>query len=132
LPFSRDLKKEVERSGVGVNDFFIRVKSYSGTSSGEISFEGNEDNLEGKDLLIIEDIIDTGKTVEFLIDYLLDKKGAKSVKVISLLSKPSKIICDVNIDYLGMEIPDEFVIGYGLDFNEKYRELDLIRRLKNN
>tara|TARA_Y100000310_G_scaffold224068_1_gene225924 strand:- start:206 stop:760 length:555 start_codon:yes stop_codon:yes gene_type:complete len=130
LPFSRDLIKKVsgELGVVKVNDYFIKLSSYSGTESmGEICLEGDlNGNLEGRKVLVVEDIVDSGQTMRFLRDYLLNQKKVEKVGVVSLLSKPSRRTCEVNIDYLGKEIPDKFVIGYGLDFDGKYRNLDFL------
>ncbi|MFH1451650.1 MAG: phosphoribosyltransferase family protein [archaeon] len=126
LPFSRDLRREIEGLGRKVRDYSIKVKSYEGMKSGDLTFEGVEENFSGRDIYIVEDIVDSGRTMDFLINYLLKEKGAQSVKVVSLLSKPSKREVDVPIDYLGIEIEDKFVIGYGLDYDGKYRELDFI------
>jgi hypoxanthine phosphoribosyltransferase len=130
FPFSRDLIKKVsgEGGGIKINDYFIKLNSYSGTkSTGEICIVKDlNDNLEGRKVLIIEDIVDSGQTINFLREYLLNQKKVEEVRVVSLLSKPSRRICEVDIDYLGKEIPDKFVIGYGLDFDGKYRNLDFL------
>ena len=81
------------------------------------------------DILIVEDIIDSGKTLSYLVDYLL-LKGAKSVRTCTLLDKPSRREVEFHSDYVGKEIPDEFVVGYGLDFAEQYRALPYIGVLK--
>jgi hypoxanthine phosphoribosyltransferase len=80
-------------------------------------------------VLIVEDIIDSGKTLAYLVDYL-KLKGAKSVKTCTLLDKPSRRQVEFNADYVGTSIPDEFVVGYGLDYAEKYRALPFIGVLK--
>ena len=78
-----------------------------------------------KNIIIIEDIVDTGRTIEYLQNYFKER-NAKSVKVCTLLSKPSRRVVELNIDYIGFQIPDEFVIGYGMDYNQKYRNLPYI------
>jgi len=102
----------------------LRVSSYEGMeSTGKVKVDHSaEPDMQGRHVLIIEDIVDTGNT---LAAYLptLSGKGAKSVKVCSLLLKPKAIQHDLNIDYIGFEIPNEFVIGYGLDYNGKGRNL---------
>ena len=80
---------------------------------------------EGKDVIIIEDIVDTGKTIKFLLEHLKDK-NPNSVKIATLLSKPSKIVIDLNIDYIGFKIEDKFVLGFGLDNNQNLRNLPYI------
>ncbi len=77
----------------------------------------------------MEDIVDTGLTLSYLSDIML-RRGAKSVKIVSLLSKPDRRTKKVAIDYLGFEIPDEFIVGYGIDYSEKYRNLEFIGTLK--
>lgn len=107
---------------------FMKVSSYgSGTdSTGIVKILKDVDlNLEGKDVLIVEDIIDTGLTIVSVKD-LLNKKIPKSIKVCTLLDKPSRRKVDVKGEYVGFEIPDEFVVGYGLDFDEKYRNIPFI------
>jgi len=78
--------------------------------------------IKGRDVLVIEDIVDTGNTISFLLDYLR-KKGPASLKLCSLTDKPSRRMAPVPIDYLGFVLPDKFVVGYGLDWNEKFRYL---------
>lgn len=107
---------------------FMDVSSYgdSTVSSGKINvLKDLENSIENKDVLLIEDIIDTGNTLNFLIEYL-KSKNPKSLKICTLLDKPSRRLVDINIDYIGFEIPDKFIIGYGLDFNQFYRNLPYI------
>lgn len=110
---------------------FMSVSSYIGTqSSGEVRI--NKDitrPLEGKNVLIVEDIIDTGYTLSYLKQILLARKP-KSLKVCTLLDKPSRRKVDFQGDYVGFAVPDEFVVGYGLDFNQKYRNFPEIGVLK--
>lgn len=108
-------------------DFMI-VSSYGAAtvSSGKVNMKKDiSDSIEGKDVLIVEDIIDSGITLSAVLEILKGRQPS-SLKLCSLLSKPSRRVKEVNIDYLGMEIPDEFVIGYGLDYDEKYRGLPYI------
>ncbi len=111
----------------------MKVSSY-GTqteSSGNINIrlDLSRPDLPECDLLIIEDIIDSGRTLKYLTEYLYFK-GAKSVKTCALLDKPSRRVVDFTPDYVGCEIPDEFVVGYGLDYAEKYRALPFVGILK--
>lgn len=111
---------------------FMAVSSYgkSSTSTGEVRINKDLDfSVEDRNLLIIEDIIDTGYTLGYLIDNL-KKRGAKSIKVCTLLDKPDRRKVDINVDYLGFVIPDEFIVGYGLDYAEQYRNLPYVAALK--
>ncbi len=111
---------------------FMQASSYgSGTqSSGVIKIKKDIDSdVKGKNVLIIEDIIDSGNTLSLLKKEMTDR-GAKSVKIAALLSKPARREVDVEVEYIGSEIPDEFVVGYGLDMDEKYRQMDYIGILK--
>lgn len=111
----------------------MKVSSYgAGTqTSGRINIllDLHRKDLSEKDILIIEDIIDSGRTLSYLARYLL-LNGARSVKSVALLDKPSRREVDYNPDYVGLEIPDEFVVGYGLDYAEKYRTLPYVGVLK--
>ena len=106
---------------------FIEVSSYSGTkSTGKIKL--NKDitsSITGKDVLIVEDIIDTGITLSYLKDYLL-KKNPKSLKICTLVDKKEKRKENVDVDYVGFTIEDKFIVGFGLDYNEDYRNLPYI------
>ncbi len=111
---------------------FMAVSSYgrSSVSTGEVRIIKDLDfSVEHKDILVVEDIIDTGYTLSYLIDNL-KKRGANSVKVCTLLDKPDRRKADVHVDYLGFEIPDEFVVGYGLDYDEIGRNLPYVAALK--
>ena len=85
--------------------------------------------VDGRDLLIVEDIIDTGRTLSYLIEIFKYRK-AKSIKVVTLMDKKERRVVDLEADYIGINVPNEFVVGYGLDFNEKYRNLPYIGILK--
>lgn len=107
---------------------FIRLSSYEDKteSSGQVKVINNlKNSVEGKDVLIIEDIIDTGRTMDFLMKYL-EKEKAKSIKVCVLTDKPERRVIDINADYVGFTVPDKFIVGYGLDFDNKYRNLPYI------
>jgi len=84
-----------------------------------------KDSIQGKDVIVIEDIIDTGRTLSYLIEYLKMKKP-NSVKLCALLDKPDRRTIDVKVDYTGFQIPDKFVVGYGLDYDENYRNLPYV------
>lgn len=128
--FTVDLAKEINGD---VKIEFIRVSSYySGTeSSGKIDMKLDlQDSIKDKNVIIIEDIVDTGRTLSYLIDYLKDKEPA-SLKLCVLLDKPERRTHEVSVDYTGFQIPDKFVVGYGLDVNEKYRNLPYVAYIEN-
>ena len=111
---------------------FMRVSSYgeNSVSSGKVDIKKDlETDIAGKDVLIVEDIIDTGITMSFLLK-VLKERSPKSVKIAALLDKPERRVANVNIDYLGFNVPDEFLVGYGFDYSEKYRNLPYIGILK--
>ncbi len=104
---------------------FIAVSSYKkgSNSTGEVQITKDLDHpLEGRDVLIVEDIADTGLTLNYLYN-LLESRGPNSLKIVALLDKPSRRIQPVNVQYIGFEIPNAFVVGYGLDYSERYRHL---------
>lgn len=104
---------------------FVKLSSYGAgkETSGKVRLvQGLGTPIKGREVLVIEDIVDTGITISFLLDYLSKRKPA-SLKLCSLLDKPSRRRAPVSIDYLGFTIPDKFVIGYGLDLDEKFRHL---------
>ena len=107
------------------------VSSYDGTESiGDIKIIKDLDSsIKGVDILLVEDIVDTGRTIHSVCEMLMHK-GAKSVKVITLLDKPSRRVCHCKADYVGFEVENEFVVGYGMDFNQRYRCLPYIGILK--
>lgn len=112
---------------------FMDVSSYHGgtSSSGEVKIIKDLDSrVEGRHILIVEDIIDTGHTLRYIIDLLKYRKAA-SVKVCALTDKPEgRLVKDVKADYVGIEVPKEFLVGYGLDYEQKYRNLPYIGVLK--
>ena len=110
---------------------FVKLASYEGTeSSGQVrSLIGLNNSIEGRHVIIVEDILDSGVTLSFLMK-VLKARGAASIRLCTLLSKPERRKVDVPVDYLGFEIPDAFVVGYGLDYAEKYRNLPYIGILK--
>ena len=111
---------------------FLAVSSYgSGTkSSGAVKIEKDIDiNLEGYDILIVEDILDSGRALNYVCE-LLRSRGPKSISIATLLDKPERRVVDLTPDYVGCDVPDEFVVGYGLDYDQKYRNLSYIGALK--
>ena len=123
--FMVDLARRINQT-VKIN--FMDVSSYGDAteSSGQIKILMDlDESIEGKDVLIIEDIIDSGRTLSHLKTLLLTRNPA-SFKICTLLDKPDRRVADVNVDYVGFAIPDEFVVGYGLDYAQRYRNLDYI------
>ena len=106
----------------------MSVSSYGGDtkSSGVVKIVKDLDEpLIGKDVLVVEDIVDSGRTLSYLLEMLKDRKPA-SLKLCTLLDKPDRRVVDVNVDYTGFKIPDVFVVGYGLDYDQVYRNLPYI------
>lgn len=108
---------------------FMSVSSYGDgkSSSGVVKIVKDlDESLEGKDVIVVEDIIDSGRTLSYLLE-ILKKRGPKSMRLCTLLDKPERRVVEgVQVDYLGFKIPDEFVVGYGLDYAQKYRNLPYI------
>ena len=125
--FLVDLMREFPHS---VDVATARVQSYSGTEPGKITVEWlpPQQSCRGRHVLLVEDIVDTGATLTALAQHVIDL-GAKSVKVCSLLDKPSRRTHDLEVAYVGFEIPDVFVVGCGLDYNGAYRNLRDVREL---
>lgn len=127
--FMSDLVKKID---LPITIDFISVSSYGNSteSSGVVRILKDLDHsIEGKNVLLIEDIVDTGLTLNYLLESL-NNKGAKSVKVCTLLDKPDRRKVNVNIDYLGFEVDDVFIVGYGIDYAQKYRNLPYIGYIK--
>ncbi|OME75843.1 hypoxanthine phosphoribosyltransferase [Paenibacillus sp. FSL A5-0031] len=127
--FMADLVKEIT---VPLEIDFMAVSSYgqSTKSSGVVKIIKDLDvSVEGRDVLIVEDIIDSGLTLSYLID-VLERRNSKSVTVVTLFDKPARRTVELEADYKGFTLPDEFVVGYGLDYAEKYRNLPYIGILK--
>lgn len=117
-----------KRISIPVSLDFMSVSSYGADtkSSGVVKIVKDLDEpLEGKDVIIVEDIIDSGRTLYYLID-MLKKRHPESIRLCTLLDKPDRRVKEVNVDYVGFNIPDEFVVGYGLDYAQKYRNLPYI------
>ena len=129
MVFMADLMKQIDLDFS--IDFMIASSYGSGTeSSGKVKIVSDLTlSCEKKDILIVEDIIDSGNTLNFVINYLMTK-GANSVRVCTLCDKPSRRKVPLTPDYCGAEIPDEFIVGYGLDYAERYRNLPYIGILK--
>lgn len=111
---------------------FLAVSSYGGgtSSSGAVKILKDIDiNLEGYDILLVEDILDSGRTLHYVCEMLKTRKP-KSVSIVTLLDKPERRVVDLTPDYVGCQVTDEFVVGYGLDYDQKYRNLPYIGSLK--
>ncbi|WP_129045356.1 hypoxanthine phosphoribosyltransferase [Companilactobacillus metriopterae] len=128
--FMMDLIKNVD---ISLEYDFMDVSSYGGentVSTGEVKIIKDLDtSIKGRDVVIVEDIIDTGITLDSLLD-LLNARQAKSIKIVSFLDKPDRRVKSIKVDYTGIQIPDEFVVGYGMDYDEKYRNLPYVGILK--
>lgn len=121
VDIARKLKQLVEFD-------FMDVSSYGNSteSSGNIKINKDLENcIEGKNVLLVEDIVDSGRTLNYLTKYLMSKRPAM-LKICTLLDKPERRVCDIKVDYVGFEIPDDFVVGYGLDYAQRYRNLPYI------
>lgn len=117
-----------KRITVPVSLDFMAVSSYgSGTESKGVVkiIKDLDEAIKDKDVLVVEDIVDSGRTLSYLMEMLKDR-GPKSLRLCTLLDKPDRRVVDVNVDYTGFQIPDEFVVGYGLDYDQKYRNLPYI------
>lgn len=120
--FHADLVRAID---LGLSFDFIAVGSYGAgpASSGEVRIlKDLDESLEGKDVLLVEDIVDTGLTLQYLLQNL-HSRDPRSLRVAALLNKPSRRKIEVRVDYVGFEIPDKFVVGYGLDYDQRYRNL---------
>lgn len=129
MVFYADLIRQLK---VPMETDFMRLSSYgsSSVSSENVQIKKDLDtDIKGRHIVLVEDIIDSGNTMLYLLNRLKDR-GAASVKLCALFSKPSRRKVEVKIDYLGWEIPDEFIVGYGLDFAERYRNLPMVGVLK--
>src|SRR5690349_3275292 len=130
LPFMADLMRAIP---VPVRIDLMEVSSYGGTtteSSGLVRIlKDLSATIEGEDVLIVEDIIDTGLTLNYLLRYLRGK-NPRSLRICTLLDKPARRLVDIPVDYTGFTIPDQFVVGYGLDFGEYYRNLRFVGVLR--
>ncbi|MCR5499521.1 MAG: hypoxanthine phosphoribosyltransferase [Acetatifactor sp.] len=117
-----------KRITVPVSLDFMSVSSYGSDtkSSGVVKIVKDlDESIQGKDVLVVEDIIDSGRTLSYLLEMLRDRRP-NSLKLCTLLDKPSRRVVDVDVNYTGFQIPDEFVVGYGLDYDQRYRNLPYI------
>ncbi|MBI3750338.1 MAG: hypoxanthine phosphoribosyltransferase [Chloroflexi bacterium] len=130
LPFMADLMRSIDRP---LRIDLMEVSSYGGAtteSSGLVRIlKDLSSSIEGEDVLIVEDIIDTGLTLNYLVRYLRGKKPA-SLRICTLLDKPARRLVEIDVDYIGFTIPDQFVVGYGLDYGELYRNLRFVGVLR--
>ncbi len=124
VPFMADLMRKID---LDLKYDFMDVSSYQGsTSTGEVRIlKDVSESIDGKDILIVEDIIDTGNTLSYLKNVLFNR-GANSIEIVTMLSKPERRKIDLDVKYNGFEIEDNFVVGYGMDYDEKYRGLPYI------
>ena len=130
LPFMADLMRQIT---LPLRIDLMEVSSYGGTateSSGLVRIiKDLSASIADEDVLLVEDIIDTGLTLNYLVRYLRGKSPA-SLKICTLLDKPARRLVDIPVDYVGFEIPDQFVVGYGLDYSERYRNLRFVGVLR--
>ena len=130
LPFMADLMRQIS---LPLRIDLMEVSSYGGTateSSGLVRIMKDlSASIAGEDVLLVEDIIDTGLTLNYLVRYLKGKNPA-SLRICTLLDKPARRLVDIPVDYVGFEIPDQFVVGYGLDYSERYRNLRFVGVLR--
>ncbi len=126
--FMSDLMRHISLPAAAVD--FMAVTSYEGNGSGAVRIiKDLDENIKGRDVILVEDIVDTGMTLNHVLEYLWSKRPA-SLKVCALLDKRARRIANVPLEYVGFEIPDEFVVGYGLDFRQRFRNLPFIALLK--
>lgn len=126
IMFTTDLCKKLSINDIEIE--FINVSSYgnSDVSSGTVTVKQDVGaDISDKHIIVLEDIVDTGRTLKYLMEHLSDKKPS-TLKLCTLLDKPSRRVVDIDADYVGFEIPDEFVVGYGLDYGQKFRNLPYI------
>ena len=130
IVFTSDLMREIT---VPMEVDFMQASAYgsSTVSCGEVNLrlDLKKQDLDGYNVLVVEDILDSGKTLSCIMQYL-QSKGANDVKLCTLLDKPERRVVDVKLDFAGIQIPDEFVVGYGLDYDEQFRNLPFVGILK--
>lgn len=127
LCFMADLMRNISLPAAAVD--FMAITSYEGNGSAVRIVKDLDENIKGRDVILVEDIVDTGMTLNHVMDYLATKRPA-SLAVCALLDKQARRIANVPLEYVGFEIPDEFVVGYGLDFRQRFRNLPFIAVLK--
>lgn len=128
VPFLAELMKHID---LDIEMDFMAVSSYEGTESvGKVKIRKDLDHpITGKSILLVEDIVDTGRTLKEVKQLLLER-GARDVKIVSLLDKPERRVLPMEADYVGFAIPNEYVVGYGLDYDQRYRNLPYVGVLK--
>lgn len=127
VPFMTKLTQCMD---INIEMDFMVASSYHGISSGDVEIKKDlACSVEGKDIIVVEDIIDTGKTLKKIMEILL-VRGAKSIVIVTLLDKPDRRTVEITPKYIGCKVPNEFVVGFGLDYNEHYRNLPFIGVLK--
>jgi hypoxanthine phosphoribosyltransferase len=130
LPFMADLMRQID---IPLRIDLMEVSSYGGTSTESTGLvrilKDLSASIEGEDVLLVEDIIDTGLTLNYLLRYLKGK-GPASLRICTLLDKPARRLVEIPVDYTGFTIPDQFVVGYGLDYGELYRNLRFVGVLR--
>lgn len=127
VPFMAELAKHLN---IDVTFDYMNVSSYEGVESKTLVVKQDlKEDVTGKNILIVEDILDTGKTL-YNVKEMLIKRNAGSVKIVTMLDKEEGRVIDMKADYVGFKIPNAFVVGYGLDYNEKYRQLPYVGVLK--
>ena len=129
LYFMADLTRNID---LPLKLDFLAVSSYGSStrSSGSVKIIKDIDiDLAGYDVLLVEDILDSGRTLDY-VSKMLSARGANSISIVTLLDKPERRVVDLKPDYVGADVPDEFVVGYGLDYDQKYRNLPYIGALK--
>lgn len=129
VPFMADLLRLIDLDDLGID--FMSVSSYTGTTStGRLRILKDLDvDITDKNVLIVEDIVDTGFTLSKLKELLLTR-NPKSLRICTILNKPARRTTEIDVEYIGFDIPDEFIIGYGLDYDEKFRNLPYVGVLK--
>ena len=128
--FCADLIRQIENDEINIEVMCLSSYGSSSVSSGKIQIiKDTETDLNGKDVLVVEDIVDTGRTLSFVMAHL-KAKGASSVALCALIDKPSRRVVPVKTDWVGIEVPDTFIVGYGLDYDQRYRHLPYIAEVE--
>ncbi|ADL53456.1 hypoxanthine phosphoribosyltransferase [Clostridium cellulovorans] len=129
IMFMSDLMKEI-KIPIGMDFMAVSSYGYSSESSGVVRILKDLDfQIEGKDIIIVEDIVDSGTTLKYLVEYLKNRRPA-TIEIAAFLSKPERHKVEIDAKYIGFEVPDKFLVGYGLDYAEKYRNFPYVGVLK--